>query len=228
MRRILILLFLFAICLWAQEAEGWLVLFGCGFQPDLARFNEVFAQHGLPVAQERHYGWGIELRSGVGGGFLLAPMFFRTCNDVATDEFFLRTEHTGIMGELGYKLSLFKFLAVVPLVAVGGVQPRYRIQQKTGEVSLDSLLNAPGNTAMLSPGMKLTGLGALELNLLLPTKTGRYGLSLRGGYLYSPFRLDWRTANGARVTGTPASKIQGPWFSVGLTLIPAPEVMPVE
>lgn len=212
----------------AQEAEGWLVPFSCGFQPDLTRFNEVFARHGLPVAQERHYGWGIELRSGVGGGFLLGPMFFRTWNDVATDEFSLRTEHFGIMGELGYKLPLFKFLTVVPLLALGGVQPRFHIQKKTGEVALDSLLNAPGNTAMLSPGMRLTGLGALELNLLLPTKTGRYGFSLRGGYLYSPFRLDWRTANGARVTGTPDSKIQGPWFSVGISLIPSPEVMPVE
>lgn len=202
--------------------------FGCGFQPDLARFNEAFARHGIPRAQERHYGWGIELRSGVGGGFLLGPMFFRTLNDVVTDEFSLRTEHIGILGELGYKLGVFKFLTLVPLVAVGGVQPRFHIRQKTGEVSLDSLLNSPGNTATVSPGMKLTGMGAVELNLMFLAKTGRYGLALRGGYLYSPFRLDWRLANGARVTGTPESKIHGPWFSVGISLIPAPEVMPAE
>jgi len=121
-------------------------------------------------------------------------------------------------------LPLLNFLTIVPLVGIGGVQPSFQIRKHTGDLTLDELLSAPSNIATISPGMKITGLGALELNLLLPTNTGSYGISLRGGYLYSPFTLDWRLANGARVTNTPDIKIKGPWFSLGLTLIPAPEV----
>jgi len=227
-RLIVIAVFTLPVFIRAQAPEGWLVPFGCAFQPDIADFNNAFIQRGLPGAAERHFGWGIELRSGIGGGFLAGPMFFRTYNDVENDRFHLRTEHTGIMAELGYKLPLFKFLTIVPLVGVGGVQPGFHIREKTNAISLDSLLQAPGNTAVLSPGMKITGLGALELHLLVPTNTGSYGLALRGGYLYSPFRLDWHLANGSRIFGTPDSKIQGLWFSVGITLIPAPEVATLE
>jgi len=229
MRRLIVLaVFTLPVLIRAQAPEGWLVPFACAFQPDIADFNNAFLQKGLPSAEERHFGWGIELRSGIGGGFLAGPMFFRTYNDGENDRFHLRTEHTGIMAELGYKLPLFKFFTIVPLIGLGGVQPGFHIREKTGAISLDSLLQAPGNTAVLSPGMKITVLGALELHLLIPTNTGSYGLGLRGGYLYSPFRLDWHLANGSRITGTPDSKIQGLWFSVGITLIPAPEVATLE
>jgi hypothetical protein len=224
MRLRLLSLLLLIMPVSAQEPEGWFIPFACGFQPDIAGFNDAFSSNGLPRAATRHYGWGMELRSLVQKNILFGPLFFRTWDDAQNDSFHLRTDAYGIFAELGLKLPLFKFLTFVPLVGLGGVQPSFQIRTITGDLTLDSLLSAPGNIATISPGMKITGLGALELNLLLPTNTGSYGIALRGGYLYSPFTLDWHLANGRRVTNTPESKIKGPWFSLGLTIIPAPEV----
>ncbi|MEO0020126.1 MAG: hypothetical protein ABIK47_05750 [candidate division WOR-3 bacterium] len=224
MKQILILSLLLFFPLFAQEPEGWLIPFACAYEPDIAGFNTAFANKGLPQAKTRHFGWGMELRSLVSRNILFGPLYFRTWNDAENDSFHLRTENWGIFAELGLKLPIFKFLTFVPLVGIGGVQPSFQIRKRTGDMTLDSLLNAPFNIAHISPGMKITGLGALELNIILPTNTGSYGLSLRGGYLYSPFGLNWHLANGARITNTPDSKIKGPWLSLGLTIIPAPEV----
>lgn len=226
--RLLLAILVLILPLFAQEPEGWLVPFACGYQPDGAGFNRLFRQYGLPVARERHYGWGMEIRSLVGKNLLIGPMYFRVWDDVANDSFQLRSEAFGIFGKLGLKLPLFQFLTVVPLVGVGGVQPAFRIREVTGDLSIDTLLRSPGKNVSLSPGMKITGLAALELDLMARTKAGTYGIALSGGYLYSPFSLSWRLDNGSQVTGTPDTKIGGPWFSVGVTVIPAPEVITEE
>ncbi len=227
-RYFLSLAFVLVVSLSAQEPlEGWFVPFACGYQPDVSGFNAKFAALGLPQANTRHYGWGIELRSLVGRNFLVGPMFFRTWDDAQNESLHLRTDATGILGEIGLRLPFFKFLTVVPMLGLGGVQPHFHIREKSGDVPFDSLLRR-GVTVTLSPGMRLSGLVALEVNLLLSTKAGRYGLALRGGYLYSPFSLNWRLGNGARLVNAPGTSIRGPWFSVGITLIPPPEVTTIE
>ncbi len=208
--------------------EAWLVPFACAYQPDIAEFNRRFASYGIPAASLRHYGWGVEIRSVVGNNFLVGPMLFRTRDVVANETIQLRTETNAIFALAGWKLPLFRFLTIVPIVGLGGVQPVFQITEKTGDIPLESLLTAPGKIATLSPGFKPTGIAALELNLLVPTGSGNYGISLRGGYLYSPFPLNWRLPSGARVTSTPDTKIRGPWFSAGITLIPAAEVTRVQ
>ena len=165
--------------------------------------------------------------SGAAGGLLVGPLFFRTWDDVENDCFQLRTDATGIMGEAALKVPLFGFLTVVPMVGLGGLSQSFAIRERTGKLSLDSLLGAPGRTASVSPGMKLAGLAALELDLAVRTVSGRYGVALRGGYLYSPVGLTWRLSNGAEVTGTPKAHLGGPFFSVGLLILPEPQVTEV-
>lgn len=208
----------------AEEPEAWLVPFGCAFEHDISGFNQVFAQNNLPQFSRRLYGWGVELRSLAGKSILVGPMYFRVEEQIKNDSFQLRTENWGMMGEVGLKLSVFRLFTVVPMVGLGGVQPVFQVRQLKGDVELDSLLRAPGRMTTFSPGIKPAGLAALEVSLNLPTRTGRYGVALRGGYLYSPFPLEWRLPDGSRVLGTPETKIRGPWFSVGITIIPAPEV----
>lgn len=224
MRCFILLIFVLAFPLFAQEPEGWFVPFACVYQPDIAGFNSIFAKHGLPEANTRHCGWGLELRSLVRSNFLVGPMFFRSWDDVANERFQLRTDATGILGEIGLRLPVFNFLTVVPMLGIGGVQSNFHIREKTGDIPIDSLLSTPGRTSTISPGMKLTGLACLEFDLLISINAGKYGLALRGGYLYSPWPLEWRLANGARITDPPNSRIRGPWFSLGITLVPAPEV----
>jgi hypothetical protein len=222
--KIFIILTALALSGWAQEPEGWLVPFGCAFEHDIREFNSVFAGHNLPEVNRRLYGWGLELRSLVSKNILLGPLYFRTKDQVSNNSFQIYTETWGIMGELGLKLPILSVITVVPMIGVGGVQPAFQIRQVSGDVPFDTLLESPGRIASISPGIKLAGLAALELGVLIPTKAGKYGLSLRGGYLYSPFALDWRLANGARVTQTPDSRIRGFWGSVGISIVPAPEV----
>ena len=207
----------------AHAQEGWLIPFAAAYQPDLTGFRGKFAEHDLPAPGDRQYGWGIELRS-YANGFLAGPLYFRTWDDVETDEYQLRTESSGIFGEVGFKLAPFSFLTIVPMVGIGGLSQTFNIRARSEDVNFDSLLIAPGRNAIITSGMKPTGLAALELGLTATTTSGSYGVALRAGYLYSPFDPDWHLSNGARVTGTPDARLRGPFFSVGFLIVPAPDV----
>lgn len=204
-----------------ESPEGWLIPFGCAFQPDISGIKEVFARHNLPVPGERLYGWGCEIRSLVSRNILIGPLFFTTWDEVRTDSFQLRTEALGLMAEAGLKLELLDFLTVVPMLGLGGVKESFSLRRLGGSVNFDSLLVAPGQNASISPGFKATGLAALELGLAFNTNAGRFGVALRGGYLYSPLELVWRLANGSEVTGVPRSLIRGPFYSAGILFMPA-------
>jgi hypothetical protein len=220
MRITLMVLFLAALAVvpvQAQDApEAWLIPFAAVFQPSVGDFNAKLGEHGWPGARSRHFGWGLELRS-LTGSFLVGPLFFRTLDDVENDSFQLRTEATGIFGELGVKLAPAKFLTIVPLLGLGGLSQSFSLREKSsGPVPFDSLLRS----ASFSSGMRLAGMGALELGLIANTKAGRFGIALRGGYIYSPFTPTWRLSNGAQVTDVPDSRLGGPFFSIGLLLMP--------
>jgi hypothetical protein len=214
-----------ALCLLLAGAtaaqEGWLVPFAAAYQPDVAGFNALFRDNRLPEARSRQYGWGIELRSLVGGGFLFGPLFLRTWDDVENDSFQLRTDATAILGEVGFRIAPFDFLYIVPMIGAGGLTQNFNIRTKSPDMTLEQLLRSPGQNATISSGMKLTGMAALELGLSYPTSSGRYGLAFRAGYLYSPMNVDWRLSNGAQVTGTPTRNVGGPFFSAGILLLPA-------
>ena len=199
--------------------EGWLVPFAAAYQPRVAGFNRQFDSLGFPGASSRHYGWGIELRSLV-SGFLIGPMFFRTWDDVESDRWQLRTDATGIFGNVGLKLAPADFIIIVPSIGLGGLNQSFTIREKSSAVPIESLNGGAPEVISMSPGMKLAGLASLELDLTIRASTGRYGLSLRGGYLYSPLGLTWRLANGAEVRGTPSDKLGGPFFSAGILIMP--------
>jgi len=204
-----------------ESPEGWLIPFACAFEPDIAGINSIFARHNLPQAGSRLYGWGCEIRSLTGRNLLFGPLFFTTWNEAGNDSFQLRSDVLGLMAEAGLKLQLLDFLTVVPMLGLGGVRESFTLRKRTGPVNIDSLLAAPGQNATISPGFKATGLAALELGLAFNTQAGRFGLALRGGYVYSPLELVWRLANGSEVTGVPRSLIRGPFYSVGILLLPA-------
>jgi len=213
------LLCLLALAGTGRAQEGWLIPFAAAYQPDVAGFNAVFNRHGLPQSATRQYGWGVEIRS-LAGDFLVGPLYFRTWHDASNEDFQLRTEATGIFGEVGLKLVSLRFLTVVPMIGVGGLSQSFTVRERSGEKTLDSLLNYPGRVIGLSPGMRVSGLAALEVGLVAGTRSGRYGLALRAGYLYSPFDLTWRQSNGSEVTGVPDTKLGGPFFSAGILLMP--------
>ncbi len=200
--------------------EAWLIPFAAAYQPSVSGFNAKFAANGLPEARSRHFGWGLELRS-LTGSFLIGPLFFKTSDDVEDSTFQLRTDATGIFGELGVKLAPAQFLTIVPLLGLGGLSQSFSLRQKTRSIGFDTLFgNAPENVS-LTPGMRLAGMGALELGFVATTAAGRFGIALRGGYLYSPFNPVWHLANGAEVIDAPDMHLGGPFFSVGLLLMPA-------
>jgi len=206
----------------AQDApEAWLIPFAAAYQPQVSGFNSVFKSHDMPEARSRHFGWGLELRS-LTGSFLVGPLFFRTTDDVETEGYQLRTDATGIFGELGVKLAPARFLTIVPLLGLGGLSQSFSLRATSDSVNFDTLLSGSPQVVNISPGMKLAGMGALELGLIANTKAGRFGITLRGGYIYSPFTPTWRLSNGARVTGPEVkdSRLGGPFFSVGLLMMP--------
>jgi len=203
-----------------DSPEAWLIPFAAAYQPPVSSFNAAFGVHGMPTASSRHYGWGIELRS-LAGSFLVGPLFFKTWDDVDNDSYHLRTDATGIFGEVGVKLAPASFLTIVPLLGVGGLSQSFGMRRKNDSLEFnDPIWNVPENLSF-STGMKLAGMGALELGLAASTSSGRVGLALRGGYLYSPLDPNWHLPNGTEVTGAPDDRLGGLFFSVGLLYMPA-------
>lgn len=206
--------------------EGWLIPFAAAFEPDVAGFNASFERHGLPRANARHYGWGAEIRTLV-GGLPVGAMFFRTWDDVTSDLYHVRTSAGGVFGNLGLQLAPTGYLMVIPMLGVGGMSQSIRLSSSlrrgSPDVDFEELLSDPYRAASFSSGVKLTGLAALELGLLAGTVSGRYGLALRAGYLHSPFPVTWQLSNGARIKNAPEFRFGGPFFSVGLVIAPAPQ-----
>lgn len=219
MRRIIPLIALF-LCAAAVAQESWLVPFAVRYQPDITGFNAAFASHGLPEARTRHYGWGIELRSLV-GSLLVGPMYLRAWDDVENEDYHLRTDASAVLVEAGVKIAPLSFLTIVPGVGIGGLSQSFSIRSMSGDVSLDSLLVDPGRNATVQTGMKLAGMASLELGLATNVGEARYGLALRGGYLYSPLSPGWHLSNGARVLSPPDARVGGPFFTLGILLMPA-------
>ncbi len=219
---ILLLASLAATALAADSPEAWFIPFAAAYQPPVGGFNAEFAKptNNMPQARSRHYGWGLELRT-LTGSFLVGPLFFKTWDDVQNDAFRLRTDATGIFGEVGLKIAPFRFLTIVPMVAVGGLSQSFSIREKTRPMTLDSLLGYPVRSVSLTTGTTLAGLGALELGLAANSAAGGIGIALRGGYLYAPFRPGWRVVNGDVVSNAPEDRLRGWFFSVGLLLTPA-------
>jgi hypothetical protein len=206
----------------ADSPEAWLIPFAAAYQPPVSSFNLALADYGMPAARSRHFGWGLELRS-LTGSFLVGPLFFKTWDDVETGSYRLRTDATGIFGEMGMKLAPVSFLTIVPLLGLGGLSQSFGLREKTGDIGFDTLFgNVPANLS-LSTGTKLAGMAALELGLIVNSKSGRLGIALRGGYLYSPFTPTWRLANGTAVSAAPKDKLGGLFFSAGLLFMPQAE-----
>ncbi len=202
----------------ADSPEAWLIPFAAAYQPPVSSFNSAFGS-GMPAARSRHFGWGLELRS-LTGSFLVGPLFFKTWDDAENDSFRLRTDATGIFGEMGVKLAPVTFLTIVPMVGVGGLSQSFSLRERSSDsVPFGSLLRA----ATYSSGMRLAGMAALEIGLIANSTTGRIGIALRGGYLYSPFTPTWRLASGAAVSAAPNDKLGGLFFSAGLLFMPQAE-----
>ena len=221
MRIMLIVLLLAAAAPAADSPEAWFIPFAAAYQPPVASFNSAFAYRGMPEARSRHFGWGLELRA-LNGSFLVGPLFFKTWDDVDDGSYHLRTDATGIFGEAGVKLAPFSFLAIVPMLGVGGLSQTFSWRQRPegDSIRFDSLFGDAPRNISLSSGTKLAGMAALELGLAANAKSGGIGIALRGGYLYSPFGPSWRVANGIIVKNAPNDRLGGWFFSVGLILMP--------
>lgn len=205
----------------AQDSpEGWVIPFAAAYQPNVTGFNAAFKAENLPESRARHFGWGVEVRSLV-SGLLVGPLFFRTWDDAETDSWQLRTDATGIFGEVGYRISPLPLLTIVPMLAVGGLSESFNFRRKSRDIELGELLGNPGQNASIRSGMKLAGLAALELGLSVNTGGGRYGVAARAGYLYSPVNVGWHLANGARILNPPNGNLGGPFFSLGVLIMPA-------
>lgn len=224
--RIFSAILLFVGIVAAQDSpEAWLIPFAAGYAPTtLPAFNNRFAGT-TPLLPERQFGWGIELRA-LASNLLIGPLYMRTSSEATGAGRSVRSDATAIFGTAGLKISPFSFLTLVPAIGIGGLNQSFAIHELSGNTGLDSLLRTPGRSISFSPGTQLAGLAALELCLAVNTTAGRYGLDLRGGYLYSPFNLTWRLSSGGHLTGVPQTHLGGPFATVGIALLPAPVTEP--
>lgn len=171
--------------------------------------NTRLANHGFDTINDRQFtfgggGWGQSKRVrfggfGMGGGKTMV-------NDTVSIEL---GYGVGFF-EVGYSLINTKHFIFTPMLGIGGGGLGLKITAIRPPTSVDSLLNYPGGKSQLSYG----GL-AMYPGFAIDIPISVIGLSLKGGYIWSPINSGWQH-EGFGVINGPKINLDGPFASLGI------------
>ncbi|MBS4016522.1 MAG: PDZ domain-containing protein [Candidatus Latescibacteria bacterium] len=171
--------------------------------------NALFANQGFDAINSRQFtfgggGWGQTGRvrlggHGMGGGQTLV-------NDSVSVE----VGYGVGFFEIGYSLINAKHFIFTPMLGIGGGGLGMKIIARYPPASIDSLLSYPGGQSQVSMG----GL-AMYPGLAIDIPISFVGLSLKGGYIWSPISSGWIHEGFGAIRG-PDINLSGPFASFGI------------
>lgn len=171
--------------------------------------NTLFASRGFDTINNRQFtfgggGWGQSGRVrlggyGMGGGKTLV-------NDSVSVE----VGYGVGFFEVGYSLINARHFMLTPLLGIGGGGLGMKIIARYPPASVDSLLSYPGGQSQISMG----GL-AMYPGLAIDIPISFVGLSLKGGYIWSPINSGWTHEGFGAIRG-PNINLNGPFASLGI------------
>ena len=127
---------------------------------------------------------------------------------VGSNDLRATVEISGAEFDLGYVLYSQRHLLVAPVLGIGGSGYTIELQKISGmPPTFDSLLQNPGYTSKVSFS-SLT----LSPQLMVTVPISFVGVSLRGGYCYTPMNPQWELKGGSKLA-------QGPAISKGMPFV---------
>lgn len=188
--------------------------FGPGFLFfDYAPINRVLNNHHLSSLNKRQFafgggGWGQVGRVRIGGYGIGGSQ------SVSNDTLDVEVSYGAGFFELGYTLAKDKNFMFTPLFGIGGGGISMKITPSTllyHPVNLDDVLNMPGGIAKVSKG----GF-TLYPGLAIDIPFGFAGISLKGGYMWTPMSSSWTIEELNRKIAGPDFELKGPFASVNI------------
>jgi membrane-associated protease RseP (regulator of RpoE activity) len=184
--------------------------FGPGFSMfNYDDLNSMFALHSLGQVEEEQFvfsggGWGQVGRVRLGGFGMGGSQ------NISNADVNVEVGYGAGFFELGYSVVNAKHFMFTPLLGIGGGGLSLKITALDNPTNLDSLLCYPGGVAKVSKG----GL-VMYPGLAIDIPFGVAGISLKGGYMWSPMTSAWTMEEFGNVYG-PDIKLNGPFITLGI------------
>lgn len=173
--------------------------------------NTLFAQHGMGLIEKQQFvfsggGWGQPGRIRI-GGFGIGG-----AKTVSNDSLDIEVGYGAGFFELGYAIVNERNFMLTPLVGIGGGGLSMKITPKYNRpTSLAGLINSPWGVAKVSKG----GI-AMYPGLAIDIPFGFVGITLKGGYMWSPMNGPWTLENLGSIGNQPDLKLNGPFATAGI------------
>ncbi len=173
--------------------------------------NTLFAQHGMDLIEKQQFvfsggGWGQGKRIRIGGYGIGGA------KTVSNDSLDIEVGYGAGFFELGYAIVNGRNFMLTPLVGIGGGGLSMKITPKYNRpTSLAGLINSPWGVAKVSKG----GI-AMYPGLAIDIPFGFVGITLKGGYMWSPMNGPWTLENLGSIGNQPDLKLNGPFATVGI------------
>jgi membrane-associated protease RseP (regulator of RpoE activity) len=177
---------------------------------DFDDLNSIFATHNLPEFEEQQFtfgggGWGQAGRVRIGGYGIGGTQ------TISNDTLHIENAFGAGFFELGYSVVSENHLLITPLLGIGGGGISMKITPLLyNPISLDYVLSHPGGVAKVSKGGLMMYPG---LSIDIPISF--VGLSLKGGYMWSPLTGSWMMEDFGKING-PDLKLSGPFASLNV------------
>jgi membrane-associated protease RseP (regulator of RpoE activity) len=173
--------------------------------------NTLFTQHGMDLIEKQQFvfsggGWGQGKRIRIGGYGIGGAKI------VSNDSLDIEVGYGAGFFELGYAIVNKINFMLTPLVGIGGGGLSMKITPKYNRpTSLTGLINSPWGVAKVSKG----GI-AMYPGLAIDIPFGFVGITLKGGYMWSPMNGPWTLENLGSIGNQPDLKLNGPFATVGI------------
>ena len=172
--------------------------------------NTLFAQHGMDLIEKQQFifgggGWGQPGRIRIGG------FGFGGTQTVSNDTLDVEVSYGAGFFEMGYNIVNAKHFMLTPIIGIGGSGLTMKITSLLyNPVNLDNVLNYPGGVAKVT-----TGGFSMFPGLAIDIPIGFAGLSLKGGYMWTPMKNSWIMEDFGKIHG-PTLNLNGPFVMMNI------------
>jgi hypothetical protein len=169
--------------------------------PKVDSINARLQAHNFPALSKNQFalgggGWG-------GDKIVLGGSGFGGFETVENDSMQIEASYGGGFFEAGYVIPIVSFLRARPILGLGGTGYTMHFRPRLGDVSFDSLLVHPGRTSSIEGG-GFALMGALGITIPIQF----IGIDIKGGYIFSPSKVNWSFEDGSKL-------LMGPYFKPG-------------
>ena len=185
--------------------------FGPGFMSfDYSALNTIFTNHHLLLLDKNQFvfgggGWGQGDRIRL-GGFCIGGS-----QTVSNDTLSVEVGYGAGFFEMGYNIVNTKHFMLTPLIGIGGGGLTLKITSLLyNPTNLDDVLNQPGGISTVTTG-GFTMFPGLSVDIPISFA----GLSIKGGYMWTPMKGAWMVENFGKING-PGFDLKGPFVTLNI------------